>query len=169
MCNYCGSTAETKMVKSYLTGDKDKSGIDRFTQAIEIELCGVCQKVLQEGGALQVNDIMEMQGKRTNKILQFLNIKMLLIAIFIFTLVDVIFTVYGIKAKLIEEANPIFAYLMMNHTTITGIAILVIITCALYFFYKIKHKIKWLQYALIGLFMAKAVIFVYEMALIKYL
>ena len=78
---------------------------------------------------------------------------MIYIFIFILTLGDVIFTVWGVVNNYIEEANPLLANVMHSYPVLTGIGVLVFAGLSL--LYLSKQKFKWLSYALKGLVITK--------------
>jgi hypothetical protein len=78
---------------------------------------------------------------------------MIYIFIFILTLGDVVFTVWGVVNKHIEEANPLLANVMHSYPVLTGIGVLVFAGLLLIFLS--KQRIKWLGYAVGGLLVIK--------------
>ena len=81
--------------------------------------------------------------------------KKLFIAIYILTILDAISTITGVQLKLVEEANPFVQAVMTNQPILTGIVVCLAIGAVLYGIYRVRHKIRWLAYAMGGVLAVK--------------
>ena len=84
--------------------------------------------------------------------------KRLLTVVFIMTVIDAASTVAGVKVGVIEEANPFIQAAMTNQPILTGLVVCVAIGAVLYGIYRVRHKMRWLAYAMGGVLAVKVVI-----------
>lgn len=81
--------------------------------------------------------------------------KRLLTAVFIMTVVDAASTVTGVKLGVIEEANPFIQAAMTNQPILTGLVVCLAIGAILYGIYRVRHRIRWIGYAMGGVLVVK--------------
>ncbi len=81
--------------------------------------------------------------------------KKLLGTIFALTVIDVAFTVMGLKLQLIEEANPLLRSVMACRPVWGGIALCIMVGGALYFIYRVRNRVRWLKYVMPEVLAAK--------------
>ncbi len=84
--------------------------------------------------------------------------KKLFITIYILTMLDAIATITGVQLKVVEEANPFVQAVMTNYPVLTGVVVYLLIGAMLYGIYRVRHKVRWLVYAMCGVLAAKVVI-----------
>jgi hypothetical protein len=70
--------------------------------------------------------------------------------IFLLTVLDIVFTVKGLKLGIISEGNPILSYFMESDMGLTAFCVLAYVGAALILIYKASPKICWLNTALAG-------------------
>lgn len=71
--------------------------------------------------------------------------------IFLLTVLDIVFTVNGLKLGIISEGNPILSYFIESYTGITVFCVLTYVGAALILIYKASSKIRWLNTVLAGM------------------
>ncbi len=76
------------------------------------------------------------------------NLGQIIIIIICLTVLDVIFTLYGLQVGMIEEANPILKPLFEKMPLCTGIGIVFFVFLLLRFLYKVRERVKWIVVAL---------------------
>lgn len=81
--------------------------------------------------------------------------KKLFIAIYILTVLDAISTITGVQLKVVEEANPFVQATMTNQPILTGLVVCVAIGAVLYGIYRVRHRIRWIGYAMGGVLAVK--------------
>jgi dolichol kinase len=81
--------------------------------------------------------------------------KKLFIAIYILTLLDAISTITGVQLKVVEEANPFVQAAMTNQPVLTGLVVCLVIGAVLYGIYRVRHRIRWIGYAMGGVLAVK--------------
>ena len=71
------------------------------------------------------------------------------------TVGDAIFTTLGVKDGIIAEANPLLAAFFNASPELTAIITAIGVTALLYIIYRCRNRIRWINTALIGLFVVK--------------
>ena len=84
--------------------------------------------------------------------------KKLFIAIYILTILDAISTITGVHLGVVEEANPFIQATMTNQPILTGLVVCVAIGAVLYGIYRVRHRIRWIGYAMGGVLAVKVAI-----------
>jgi hypothetical protein len=84
--------------------------------------------------------------------------KKIFLTVYILTVLDIILTVTGIRMDYITEANPILQGFMHNYPILTGTVMCALVGAVLYGVYRVRHKIRWLGYAMGGMMAVKVVI-----------
>ncbi|AOT69075.1 DUF5658 family protein [Geosporobacter ferrireducens] len=72
------------------------------------------------------------------------NLCQITIIILCLTILDVIFTIYGLQLGMIEEANPILQPMFEKMPLWTGLGIVFFVYIQLWFLYKIRERVRWL-------------------------
>lgn len=85
---------------------------------------------------------------------------LLYIAIYLLTILDIVFTASGLELGAITEANPLLKAAIQTAPGLTAISVLAYVGAALYFLYKASIKVRWISTAVIGLAGIKACILV---------
>jgi dolichol kinase len=84
--------------------------------------------------------------------------KKLFVAIYGLTILDAISTIIGVQLGVVEEANPFVQAAMTNQPILTGLVVCLLIGAVLYGVYGVRHRIRWLAYAMGGVLAVKVVI-----------
>ena len=80
--------------------------------------------------------------------------------IFVLTVLDVFFSTLGLKTGMIAEANPLMDRLIHLSLPATMAGVLVLISAAVYLFYRAMPVVRWLPTALAGVAAVKIVVVV---------
>ncbi|HWR61701.1 MAG TPA: DUF5658 family protein [Clostridia bacterium] len=72
-------------------------------------------------------------------------------AVFLLTVLDVVFTAEGLKLGAITEANPVVDYLMGLSVGLAFFCILAYVGAALLLIYRLSSDIRWLNAVMAGL------------------
>lgn len=81
--------------------------------------------------------------------------KLIFIAIFFMIVADAFFTTFGARIGVVEEANPLLERIFYTSPMITSTMVVLFDGLLLYLIYKFQHKIRWINYGLGILFIAK--------------
>lgn len=84
--------------------------------------------------------------------------KKLFITIYILTILDAICTITGVQLGFVEEGNPFVQSAMQNYPILTGLTVVLVIGAVLYGIYRVRHKIRWIGYAMVGVLAIKMAI-----------
>jgi hypothetical protein len=77
------------------------------------------------------------------------------ISIFILTVADALFTTLGVKMGYVEEANPFLQKAFHASPEAVAIMAVMFVTALLMLIYKFHNNVKWLNFALLPLFIVK--------------
>ncbi|MDF2546491.1 MAG: hypothetical protein K0R93_1389 [Anaerosolibacter sp.] len=80
--------------------------------------------------------------------------------IYLLTVLDIAFTLFGLQLGIIQEGNPIMNYFICLSTEATAFCVLAYVAIALVFLYKVSEKVKWLNMMLTGLASIKAYVLI---------
>ena len=81
--------------------------------------------------------------------------KWIFISIIVLTALDLVFTYAGIKLNFIQEANPFFANAFQSNPIMGALKSAAVSFAGLTVLYLCRHRIRWINHALIGLFIVK--------------
>ena len=81
--------------------------------------------------------------------------KWIYISIFAMTIADAIFTTLGVKDGVIEEANPVLQQLFRASPELAALLVVLGVGLLMLLIYKVRHKIRWINYGLGVMFAVK--------------
>jgi hypothetical protein len=79
----------------------------------------------------------------------------LIIAIYILTVADAVSTAVGVSSGVISEGNALFQSVMQSNPVLTAIVVSLIMGAVLYGIWRIRKRIKWLPFAMVGVLLVK--------------
>lgn len=81
--------------------------------------------------------------------------KVLFVSIFAMTILDLGLTATGIRRGTIGEGNPLLEKMFHASPEMSAVILAVLVGLLLLLMYKVQYRIKWINLALVGLFVIK--------------